>query len=171
MNFLPIAINIEDEQILIIGGGKVAWHKVELLSRYTSNFKVIATYFDPRVASFPGIELVQREYQKSDLQGHLIVYAATDNSELNHQIKLDGRDYRAIVNVVDVPSRCDFVSPAIYKTENMSVAVTSNGKDVYGSIAMRDKIKSFLESSCFQNEDAPCQQKYKESPKTTLYKK
>lgn len=145
MNFLPIAINIEDEQILIIGGGKVAWHKVELLSRYTSHFKVIAPYIDPRIESFGGIEIVRREYKKSDLAGHLLVYAATDNSELNAQIRQDGREFRTIVNVVDKPERCDFISPAIYKVDNMSVAVTSNGQDVYGSVKLRNEIKDFLQ--------------------------
>ncbi len=146
MVFLPIAINIEDEQILIIGGGKVAWHKVELLSRYTCHFKVIAPYIDPRIEAREGVEIIRREYQKSDLEGHLIVYAATDNSDLNWQIRNDGREFRAIVNVVDVPKRCDFISPAIYKMDNMSVAVTSNGQDVYGSVALRDKIKKLLEN-------------------------
>lgn len=146
MNFLPIAINVEDEQILIIGGGKVAWHKVELLSRYTSNIKVIAPEIDERIAAFEGVEIVRRGYEKSDLNGHLIVYAATNNHELNLQIKLDGRSFRTIVNVVDRPKSCDFISPAIYKVDHMSVAVTSNGIDVYGSVRLRDKIKSLLEN-------------------------
>ena len=33
MNFLPININIEDETILIIGGGKLAIHKIESLEK------------------------------------------------------------------------------------------------------------------------------------------
>lgn len=144
MNFLPIAINIEDEQILIIGGGKVAWHKIELLNRYTNNIKVIAPEIDPRIEDFEGVEIVRREYIKSDLQPHLIVYAATNNRALNHQIKLDGREFRCIVNVVDEPSKCDFISPAIVKMDNMSVAVTSNGEDVLASVRLRNKIKCLL---------------------------
>ena len=144
MNFLPIALNIDDEQILIVGGGKVAWHKIELLSRYTTNIKVIAPEIDTRIEEFEGVEIVKREYTKSDLVGHLVVYAATNNRELNHQIKIDGRAYRCIVNVVDEPSKCDFISPAIVKMDNMSVAVTSNGEDVLASVRLRNKIKCLL---------------------------
>ena len=42
MYFLPVCIDIQNEKILIIGGGKVGLHKVEGLERFTKNIKVVS---------------------------------------------------------------------------------------------------------------------------------
>jgi precorrin-2 dehydrogenase/sirohydrochlorin ferrochelatase len=50
------------------------------------------------------------------------------------------------VNVVDDPELCDFISPAIFKQDYMTVAVNSYGVNVKKTIAWRDKIKKLLEN-------------------------
>lgn len=145
MYFLPVSIDIEHEQILIIGGGKVALHKVEGLERFTHNIKVIAPLVSNEIRQRSFIEVVQKHYEPNDLKGHLIVYAATDDHELNTQIRCDGRGFRCLVNVVDKPANCDFISPAIFKHGNMTVAVSSNGENVYGAIQWRNEIKNLVE--------------------------
>ena len=145
MYFLPISIDIENEQILIIGGGKVGLHKVEGLERFTQNIKIISREVSDEIRTRKWLTIVEKEYEPSDLEGHLIVYAATNNQELNSQIRKDSRQYRCLVNVVDKPSNCDFISPAIFKHNNMSVAVSSNGENVYASIQWRNAIQNLVE--------------------------
>lgn len=145
MNFLPININIEDETILIIGGGKVAIHKIESLERFTKRIKVVATEVVPEIRKRGFIEIVEKQYEPADLDGHLLVYAATNNKVLNTQIRNDGRQRRSIVNVVDKPENCDFVSPAIYKQDKMTVAVGSNGENVFAAIHWRNQIRELAE--------------------------
>ncbi len=86
-----------------------------------------------------------RRCEKALLEGASIVYGATDSWDLNREIGADGRAIGAIVNVVDDPKNCDFVSPAIHRNgDGMSVAVTSNAKNVRASINLRNKIRDFL---------------------------
>lgn len=144
MKFLPISINIENKKILIIGGGKVAYHKLKILQRFTSNITVLGREISEQIIN-SGCDYIQKEYEEKDLEDFLLIYAATNNSELNIQIRKDGIKTGKLVNVVDNPAFCDFVSPAIYKKENMTVAVSSNGEDVYKSIAWRDKIRDIFE--------------------------
>jgi siroheme synthase-like protein len=146
MYFLPICIDIEHEKILIIGGGKVGLHKVEGLESFTHNIKVIATQVNDEIRKRNWVEIVEKAYEPSDLEGHLMVYAATNDSELNSQIRCDARKYRCIVNVVDKPANCDFISPAIFKQDKMSVAVSSNGENVYASVQWRNEIKKLVEN-------------------------
>ena len=70
-----------------------------------------------------------------------MVYAATNNHELNKQIRHDGRKSRILVNVVDKPYECDFVSPAVFKQDNITVAVGSNGENVFAAIHWRNQIR------------------------------
>lgn len=146
MYFLPICIDIEHAKILIIGGGKVGLHKVEGLEPFTRNLKVIATQVCDEIRQRQWVEIVEKSYEPSDLDGHLLVYAATNDSMLNSQIRCDARKYRCIVNVVDKPANCDFISPAIFKHDKMSVAVSSNGENVYASIQWRNEIKKLVEN-------------------------
>ena len=149
MNFLPIAISVENEQILIVGGGRLAHSKVLLLKRFTHSFKIVAPSIVEELKQIEGVVCIEREYRSSDLQDHLLVYAATDDHNLNHQVQADAKNYRCLVSVADDPEYCDFVSPAIYKQGYMTVSVGSNGKNVDASILLRDKIKAFLEADPF----------------------
>ncbi len=149
MNFLPISIDIERESILIIGGGKVAIHKIESLEKFTRNIKIIALEVVDEIRERGFIEIVEKAYEPDDLKGHLLVYAATNDHELNSQIRADSLNYRCIVNVVDMPANCDFISPAIYKKDNMTVAVSSNGENVYAAINWRNRVREFAEDGLF----------------------
>jgi len=144
MNFLPISINIEQKKILMIGGGKVAFHKIQLLQRFTNNITIVAKDVFDDVKKL-GVKYIEKAYDETDLDGFLLIYAATNDRELNKQIREDAHKKGILVNVVDDPALCDFVSPAIYRNGNMTVAVGSNGEDVYKAIAWRDKIKDLFE--------------------------
>lgn len=150
MIFFPIAIDIEHETILIVGGGKVALHKIESLEKFTHKIKIVATRVLPEIVARGFVEIVLKEYEPDDLKGHLLVYAATNQSELNSQIRCDGYGYRCLVNVVDKPSNCDFISPAIFRKDQMTVAVNSNGENVYGAIHWRNEIKRLIEDGTIE---------------------
>ncbi len=73
-----------------------------------------------------------------------MLYSCTNNDELDRQILADGKEADVLVNIHDKPEMCQFISPAIYINGRMTVAVASNGEDVYESIQLRNKIKEFL---------------------------
>ena len=145
MRFLPISINIEDKKILIIGAGKIALQKVRSLKRFTNNITVIASDFLPEFYS-ENITCINKEYSEGDLFGYDLIYAATNNKSINTEIKQDAKQRKCLVNVVDDPELCDFISPAIYKQEEMTVAVSSNAENVKKSIEWRDKICELLKN-------------------------
>jgi precorrin-2 dehydrogenase/sirohydrochlorin ferrochelatase len=124
----------------------VALHKIEGLERFTHNVKVVAPEIVEGIRQRDWIELDEKGYEPSDLEGHLLVFAATDNPELNAQIKSDSCSLRCIVNLVDNPAKGDFASPAIFKHNNMSVAVSSNGENVHASVQWRNEIRDLAEA-------------------------
>lgn len=142
--FLPISINIAGKKILLIGGGRIARHKINSLEQFACNISVVAIEVCEHIKD-KGITYVEKQYEKSDLKGAFLVYACTNINELNRQIKVDAESLGILANVVDNPYICDFVSPALYKYENYTVAVGSNAQNVHTAIAIRDKIKIILE--------------------------
>ncbi|MGL1893503.1 MAG: bifunctional precorrin-2 dehydrogenase/sirohydrochlorin ferrochelatase [Spirochaetaceae bacterium] len=141
--FMPIAIDVYGKKILLVGGGRFAQHKVVLLQRFTNNITIVGSKISQEIKD-SGLTYLEEDYNEKHLDGIYIVYACTNDRELNKQIRADGHKKGVIVNVADDPEICDFVSPAMYIEGDMTVAVTSNGTDVYRSIKWRNKLKEFL---------------------------
>lgn len=140
LNYLPIAINITDKKILIIGGGKVGYHKASILNRFTSKATIISPQFHEGFRDLP-FDLIEKKYEPSDLVGAFLVYVCTENETLNAQIKADAEVLGILTSVCDNPPLCDFISPAIYKKDHVTVAVSSNAQDVYQSLDIRNQIQ------------------------------
>jgi precorrin-2 dehydrogenase / sirohydrochlorin ferrochelatase len=143
--FLPISIDISNSKILIIGGGQSALKKIRILQRSGANLEVLAeNIIDEVYAS--GVVCHLKKYEKSDLNGYMMLYSCTNNETLDKQIAQDGREAGVLVNIHDNPSLCQFVSPAIYQDGNISIAVSSNAENVFEAIRLRNLIQEYLEN-------------------------
>lgn len=151
MNFLPISINIENKKILIIGGGKVGFHKATILNRFTNEATIISPTFHEGFDKLP-FQLIQKAYEPDDLAGVFMVYVCTENEILNQEIKQEAEKRGVLASVCDNPPLCDFISPAIYKDDNLTIAVASNARQVKRSIRVRDEIKKQIENGTIQTD-------------------
>ena len=77
-NYLPIALNIAGEKILIIGGGQSAWSKIKILKRFDADVEVIALEVCDEIKN-SGVPYTVKAYEKSDLKGFLMFYSCTNN--------------------------------------------------------------------------------------------
>ncbi len=143
--FLPLNVRIDNKKILFIGGGNIAMHKIQTIELYTQNITVIAPDIHDDLRG-KGFELVDKEYEESDLEGFFLVYAATDNMEVNRRVKNDAAARGIMVNVVDNRELSDFISPAIIKQDEMTIAVSSNGENVKKTVALRNRLREMLKN-------------------------
>ena len=144
-NFLPISIDISNSKILIIGGGQSALKKIRILQRSGAHVEVVAENIIDEVYE-TGVPCFLKRYEKDDLNGYLMLYSCTNNETLDRQIVNDGKEAGVLVNIHDNPALCQFVSPAIYRNGNISVAVSSNAENVYEAIRLRNLIQEYLEN-------------------------
>ncbi|MCP4453644.1 MAG: bifunctional precorrin-2 dehydrogenase/sirohydrochlorin ferrochelatase [Planctomycetes bacterium] len=143
--YLPITYDITGKTILILGGDASAFKKIQILSRYTDRFFVVARDVCEGI-KMALIPYAEKAIEASDLAGFQILYSCTNDRDLNRQIVQWGHERGMLVNIHDDPELCDFVSPAIYKKQNLTVAVSTNGKDALQAISIRNKLKQFLET-------------------------
>jgi siroheme synthase-like protein len=143
--FMPVCIDIACKRIVLVGGGKVACHKATLLNRFTDRITLVAPAFCPELEALP-FELKRKEYGPADLEGAFLVYICTENESLNAAIKAECEKRGILASVCDNPALCDFISPAVYKDGNLTIAVSSNAQDVRRSVDIRDRIKALVES-------------------------
>lgn len=149
LSFLPIGIRIDNADVLLIGGGKVATHKAEILSRFTKRITIVAKEIGDDLKD-KGFTLVGKAYEPSVLDGHHIVYICTNDHELNRTITKDAHDKGLLVNVCDKPADSDFVSPAVSINGNITIAVGSDSEDVKRSIRIRNRINELIANGTLQ---------------------
>lgn len=143
MTFLPVSLNITGKKILFVGGGKVASHKLKALEQFDPDIDILSIEFSDVILNNK-YKKIPKKYDSLDLKGYHLVYACTNDEKTNRMIKEDADKWGLLVNVADNPSLCDFISPAILKKEEITIAVGSNARNVKKAIALRDKIASLL---------------------------
>lgn len=149
MDYLPITIKIVSANILIVGGGKVATHKAQILSRFTDHATVVAPEISEELRALP-FRLIEKVFEESDLEGIQLLFVCTGNHELNRQIKQLASRRHILTSVCDDPAQCDFISPAIYRSGNLTIAVGSDSREVRRSIRVRNRIKELIENDTLQ---------------------
>ena len=154
MAHFPMFINIREKKCLVIGGGRVAARKVEALLRYEADVRVISTGVcdeilnmlpDPAV-SVRKIDLsaLPEEELAEEITGCLLVVAASDNRTVNHQTALVCHRLKVPVNVVDAPSECTFLFPAIVKKGQISVGINTGGQSPIVSRRIRENVEQAI---------------------------
>ncbi|RPJ57820.1 MAG: bifunctional precorrin-2 dehydrogenase/sirohydrochlorin ferrochelatase [Acidobacteria bacterium] len=149
MKFLPICIRIADRKVLMVGGGRIALQKLRTLLKYTRDVLVRA----PEVAleiEQSGIAIDRQAYSPECLAGTGLVFACTNDEAVNRQVVRDARARGILVCSADDPESCDFVSPAILKEGHMSIAVSSDARDVKKAISWRNSIRRLVEEGHFE---------------------
>lgn len=149
MDYLPITINIASANILIVGGGKVATHKAQILARFTDRATVVAPEITDELKALP-FHVIEKEFEASDLDDVQLLFVCTGNHELNHEIKRLAAQRHILTSVCDDPAQCDFISPAIHREGNLTIAVGSDSRDVKRSIRVRNRIKEMIENGTLQ---------------------
>ena len=144
--YYPIYLDIENRDVVIIGGGNVCARKAETMMKYGARVTVVSPEFTGEIEQWANegrLQLKRKAYDDSDLEGANIVIASTDIQSVNEQIAADCRARRIPVNVVDVTPLCEFIVPAIIETGSIQIAISTGGK----SPALARTLKEDLQRS------------------------
>lgn len=141
-NVYVACLNLAGRRALVVGAGRIGLEKIEGLLNCDARVTVVAPEaidgFERIVADHPQIEWHRRPYRAADLDDHLLVIAATSDTELNRRVYSDAESRSMLVNVVDVPELCNFILPALLRRPPLTFAVSTAG----ASPALAKRIKS-----------------------------
>jgi len=137
-------LNLEGKKVVVVGGGKVAERKVTGLLGTGASIIVIspsATENLRGLAENGMIQWVEKSFNKKDIEGAFLIYAATNDVELNQYVKNAASDQQ-LVTIVDDPEGSDFHVPSHMVQGRLSIAVSTGG----ASPTLARKIREQLES-------------------------
>jgi precorrin-2 dehydrogenase / sirohydrochlorin ferrochelatase len=125
----PVMLNIANQRVVVVGGGKVAERKIYGLLEAKANITVVA----PTITS--GIQQLvtdkkliwrQKTFSPDDMKDAWIVIAATNNRAVNEAVAKAAKPYQ-LINIVDDPARSNFHVPAVIRRGKLTIAISTGG--------------------------------------------
>ena len=115
MNYLPILIDIRNQEVLVIGEGQLAAHKARSALRVGAKVTFVARADTPTLESLiaePMCRHLNETFNTNHLRGARLVFAATVDEMLTRDVSRAAREVGIPVNVADRTSLCLFIMPA-----------------------------------------------------------
>jgi precorrin-2 dehydrogenase/sirohydrochlorin ferrochelatase len=126
----PVVLRLGGRRALVVGGGKIAVRKAAGLLAAGAHVVAVSPEFSPafmRLVPCGAVTCIEPPYQPTDLADASVAIGATDDREVNAQVKADARRARVWVSVVDEPRNSDFVVPAVLRRGDFLLAMSSGG--------------------------------------------
>ncbi len=145
MDFFPISLDIKNSPCTVIGGGRVAARKAAALLDAGAIVRAISPEASPELlalCSRAKFSHQARPYRKGDLNGAFLVIAATDDEEIQAEVWQEARELKVLVNVADVPRRCNFILPATMNAGDLNISISTGGKSPALARFIRKKIEA-----------------------------
>lgn len=139
----PVSLDIDGKRCLVVGGGTVAARKIKALLLCGGKVQIISPQgCQPIVnlAESGAITWLQRGYRPGDVKEAFLVFAATDDPEVQKMVAEDAARHHVLLNSADNPPTSDFHVPAKIRRGDLVIAVSTGG----GSPALARLLKMQL---------------------------
>ncbi len=90
------------------------------------------------------LEWKARKAEANDVAGATLVVAATNDPATNARIWKAAQSHGALINVVDNPPHCDFITPAIVRRNNVTIAISTGGKSPALAAHLRRRVEEVI---------------------------
>ncbi|KJR46543.1 Siroheme synthase / Precorrin-2 oxidase [Desulfosporosinus sp. I2] len=128
--YYPIFMDLLALPVLVVGGGNVAFRKVQTLMHHGAMVKVVSPRLVPELRELVDGKTcfwVEKDYSTEDIQDAMLVFSCTEIEEVNAQVSRDAKASYRPVNVVDDPDKCSFIVPSIMERGDLKIAVSTGG--------------------------------------------
>ncbi len=142
--FYPIYLDLHGRPCLVVGGGPIATGKVRGLVAAGARVTVVAPEAGSDITEWGAAQTVtwhRRAFVPADLDGQFLVYAATDDREVNAHIYRLANEANRVANAVDDLDHCNFIAPAVARQGAVQVAVSTAGRSPALAKQIRDRVR------------------------------
>jgi precorrin-2 dehydrogenase/sirohydrochlorin ferrochelatase len=145
MAYYPIFLNLNNQNVIVVGGGEVAERKILNLLRYGCHIHVVSHELTAQLEKLVAENKIKRIPEQSLNQAMskaYMVIAATNDPVVNGQIASRAKERGLLFNAVDQPRDCNFIMPSIVRSGDLQIAISSGGK----SPALTKKIRKEMQT-------------------------
>ena len=145
----PLLCNLKNKKVLVVGGGKVAARRIVTLLENGMQVIAVSPDFSEAIERTENnqLTLISAGYHKEQLTDIDLVVAATDNRELNQQIKRDCQSQKIWCNRVDDPEDSDFIFPSVIRRGDLTLSVCTEGASPFLTKCIVDELADRYDDS------------------------
>ena len=149
-SFFPVTLMVDSRNCVVVGGGKVAAHKTELLLNAGASVTVISPDINERLEEWKDngwLQHIARSFDpQDDLDGVFLVFAATNNRKVNVEVvEACGQRGILVCSVDKGWVNGDFVTPAVLRKGELTVSVSTGGKSCRRSRLVKNNLSRHIE--------------------------
>jgi len=151
MAYFPAFIKLDNNKILIIGGGNIAYEKLEHLLDFTTDIELISQNFSTdmlKLIEKYNLKYTVKSYEKGDIANFGLVIVAIDDIPMQNNIFNEAKNYpKCLVNSVDSTDYCDFIFPSYIKKDDLTIAVSTSGSSPAVAKYLRQYLQNLIPNS------------------------
>ncbi|HEV8065727.1 MAG TPA: bifunctional precorrin-2 dehydrogenase/sirohydrochlorin ferrochelatase [Acidimicrobiales bacterium] len=138
-----LALRLDGEKCLVVGGGPVAARKASALLECGAAVTVVAPSVCPAMAELP-VLIDRRPYVPGEAAAYRLVITATGKPVVDRTVFVDAEQAGVLVNAADDPGSCSFFMPAVMRRGPVQVAVSTGGASPFVAGWVRDRLAGCL---------------------------
>ena len=150
--FFPLFVNVENKEVLIVGGGKIGGRKAQTLREYGANVTVYSEKVtEEAILADENIKVVNKNVSNDEaeirelVKKYFLVVAATDDMELNDRISHVCMSENILVNNVSSKTEMNAMFGAVVKNDEFQIGIGSYGKSCRRSKALKGKVQELID--------------------------
>jgi len=145
MNMLPLFHKFDGKRVLIFGGGKIAYQKIQVLLSTGAEIRVIAPKVIEEIEKLvhaKKIQWISGSYTPKQMKDEDFVIGATNAPSINMQISKEAQAHGLLVNIVDQPELCNCYFGSVTHWGPVTIGISTSGK----CPALAKKLRKEIES-------------------------
>lgn len=150
--FFPLFVNVENKEVLIVGGGKIGGRKAQTLREYGANVTVYSEKVtEEAILADENIKVVNKNVSNDEaeirelVKKYFLVVAATADMELNDRISHVCMSENILVNNVSSKTEMNAMFGAVVKNDEFQIGIGSYGKSCRRSKALKGKVQEIID--------------------------
>lgn len=150
--FFPLFVNVENKEVLIVGGGKIGGRKAQTLREYGANVTVYSEKVtEEAILADENIKVVNKNVSHDEaeikelVKKYFLVVVATDDMELNDRISHVCMSENILVNNVSSKTEMNAMFGAVVKNDEFQIGIGSYGKSCRRSKALKGKVQELID--------------------------
>ncbi|EGL55627.1 uroporphyrinogen-III methylase [Methylophaga aminisulfidivorans MP] len=147
MDYLPIFLDLKQQDCLVVGGGSVATRKVKLLLKAQAKVSVVSPEISDALGTLVKqgqLRWVQSIFKAEHITDQRLIIAATDNEQVNHLVHDIAKQKHILTNLTDNPDDSDFIFASVLDRSPIIVAVSSGGESPVLARNLRARLETLI---------------------------
>ncbi|AHF07208.1 precorrin-2 dehydrogenase/sirohydrochlorin ferrochelatase family protein [Desulfitobacterium metallireducens] len=143
-DYYPIFVDLRLKPVLVVGGGNVAYRKVQTLLEHGAIVHIVSPDLIMELKDLVDSQRcfwANKEYSSEDIQDATIIFSCTEKDEVNANVSIDAQKNKRLINVVDDPEKCSFIVPSIMERGDLKIAVSTGGSSPIVARQIREQLQ------------------------------